>query len=382
MSTSTLTTERAITVGKISADAHVNEPRTLWADNLPVRMRDHAIRGIAAGDDGGWSLILDGRHVAKAGEDEAHRLKMLDPAHRLEIMRHEGVVGECMFPTIGLYVWMLDDQAGCESSCRVYNEFISDGLGRSERFKCAGLVPGWTIEGALAEIEFIAGRASAHSCCRRCRARVRRWNHPQWEPVWWAIEEVGLPVVMHQGTGHSPNYRRGAGAAVAAAGDPERRSTHRGAAHDLGCAGEPPRAARGVRRVQRSVVGMDDANDRLLHDLVRSLRQHHAQRQALDQPDAARAAESLRAPTSARHLPGRSDRPPQHRVHGQRRRAVGQRLSARRRHVSPLPRHRRAAAHEVDANTARRVFDNAVRVFGFDEEPIDQPLEDVTTSSS
>jgi hypothetical protein len=66
MSTSTPTSDRAITLGKMSADAHVNEPRTLWADNLPVRMRDHAMRGIAAGDDGGWSLILDGRHVAKA----------------------------------------------------------------------------------------------------------------------------------------------------------------------------------------------------------------------------------------------------------------------------------------------------------------------------
>ena len=136
-------------LGKISGDTHINEPRTLWTDNLPAAMRDQALRGIAAGDDGGWTPILDGAHAGKAGEDEAHRLKMLDPQHRYEIMRHEGVVGECVFPTIGLYVWMLEDQAGCEASCRVYNEFIADGLARSRRFKCAGLVPTWTLEGAL-----------------------------------------------------------------------------------------------------------------------------------------------------------------------------------------------------------------------------------------
>jgi predicted TIM-barrel fold metal-dependent hydrolase len=39
-------------------------------------------------------------------------------------------------------------------------------------------------------------------------------------------------------------------------------------------------------------------------------------------------------------------------------------------------------ASEVDADTARRVFrDNAARVFGFDEQTIDEPIEDVTPSS-
>jgi predicted TIM-barrel fold metal-dependent hydrolase len=213
--TTTSTVPTAVTTGKISADAHVNEPRTLWSENLPEAMREHAMRGIEAGDDGGWSLILDGRHVAKAGEDESHRLKMLDPAHRHEIMRHEGVVGECVFPTIGLYVWMLEDQAGCEASCRVYNEFVADGLARSPRFKCAGLVPTWTVEGALAELDRIAGAGLGAFMLPTVSRPGPAWNHPQWEPLWSAIEEAGLPVVMHQGTGHSMQYHRGAGAAVA-----------------------------------------------------------------------------------------------------------------------------------------------------------------------
>src|SRR3954467_1259420 len=91
----------------ISADSHVNEPRDLWSSNLPASMRDSAMRGIASAEDGGWNLILDGRHVALVGTSEDDRLKVIEPAHRIEVMREEGIAGEAIFPTIGLYVWML-----------------------------------------------------------------------------------------------------------------------------------------------------------------------------------------------------------------------------------------------------------------------------------
>lgn len=205
----------ATLLGKISGDAHVNEPRTLWSDNLPAALREQAMRGIAAGDDGGWAPIFHGNHVAKAGEEEEHRLEMLDPDHRYEIMRHEGVAGECVFPTIGLYVWMLRDPAGGEASCRVYNEFMADGLARSPRFKCAGLVPTWSVAGAIAELGYIVDAGLSAFMLPTVASPGPGWNHPQWEPLWSAIEEAGLPVVMHQGTGHDMIYHRGPGASVA-----------------------------------------------------------------------------------------------------------------------------------------------------------------------
>ena len=41
------------------------------------------------------------------------------------------------------------------------------------------------------------------------------WNHRDWLPFWAAVAETGLPVVMHQGTGHSMIWYRGPGATVA-----------------------------------------------------------------------------------------------------------------------------------------------------------------------
>jgi predicted TIM-barrel fold metal-dependent hydrolase len=41
------------------------------------------------------------------------------------------------------------------------------------------------------------------------------YNARQWEPLWSAIEETGLPIVLHQGSGHDMLFYRGRGAAVA-----------------------------------------------------------------------------------------------------------------------------------------------------------------------
>jgi predicted TIM-barrel fold metal-dependent hydrolase len=128
------------------------------------------------------------------------------------VMREEGVFGECVFPTIGLYVWMLGDPVGGAASCRVYNEWIADALAGSPRFKCAGLVPTWRIDDALAEVAWIADGALGAVMLPAVAAP--EWNHPSWAPLWSAIEETGLPVVIHQGTGHDMIFYRGAGAGV------------------------------------------------------------------------------------------------------------------------------------------------------------------------
>ncbi|HEY2563780.1 MAG TPA: amidohydrolase family protein [Acidimicrobiales bacterium] len=201
-------------LGMISADSHVNEPRDLWSANLPASMRERAMKGIEATEDGGWSLILDGSHIGKAGSSEADRLAVLDPAHRLAVMREEGIAGECIFPTIGLYVWMLQDSDDGRVSCRIYNDWIHDQLERqSPRFRCAGVVPTWRIEDAIEEVGHIA--ALGLGAAMLPTVAEPSYNNRRWEPLWDAIEAARMPVVMHQGTGHDMIWYRGPGATVA-----------------------------------------------------------------------------------------------------------------------------------------------------------------------
>ena len=52
------------TLGFISGDSHVNEPRHLWRDNLPSHMRSGALQGITAGEDGGGTSCLKASRLA------------------------------------------------------------------------------------------------------------------------------------------------------------------------------------------------------------------------------------------------------------------------------------------------------------------------------
>jgi predicted TIM-barrel fold metal-dependent hydrolase len=204
---------KVIQDGLVSGDSHVNEPRNLWRDNLPAKYRDRAMKGIQAGDDGNWELVLEGHHLDKTTAEEAEREQVADPVHRYRIMREEGIVAECIFPTIGLYVWMLTDPDGGAASCRVYNEWIADGLARSPRFKCAGLVPAWRVEEAVDEVARIVD--AGLGALMLPAVATPDWNHRTWAPLWSAIAESGLPAVVHQGTGHSMYFYRGPGAGVA-----------------------------------------------------------------------------------------------------------------------------------------------------------------------
>ena len=65
----------ASTIDMISADSHVNEPRDLWFNNLPSKLRDQAMRGIEARDDGGWEVVLEGEHIGKAATPKSSGLR-------------------------------------------------------------------------------------------------------------------------------------------------------------------------------------------------------------------------------------------------------------------------------------------------------------------
>lgn len=202
-------------IGMISADSHVNEPRDLWSSNLPASLKAQAMKGLESGEDGSWKLVLEGQHAFQMDmQAEEDRLAVLDPDKRIEVMRTDGVAGECIFPTIGLQVWMLQSAEGGQASCRIYNEWIYDQLHRrSPRFCCAGLVPTWDVEMAMAEVTFIAELGLGAIMLPAVATPM--WNHASWIPLWDLIERTGLPVVMHQGTGHDMVRYRGPGAAVA-----------------------------------------------------------------------------------------------------------------------------------------------------------------------
>jgi predicted TIM-barrel fold metal-dependent hydrolase len=208
---------------KVSADAHVNEPHDLWSSRAPDDIRDQVPQRIRqSGNDGGWSLVVGGARVegnamtdTEEREENERRTGAASADVRLAMMREDGLNAEMIYPTIGLYVYVLTDPGVGAASCRIYNDWINERLGgATPRVRFAALVPAWDVEDAIAEVRRVAGRRSVGGLLLPLVASPS-WNQPYWEPLWGVLEEAGVPVVMHQGTGHDMIFYRGWGSPTA-----------------------------------------------------------------------------------------------------------------------------------------------------------------------
>ncbi len=209
---------RASLLPKVSADAHLNEPHDLWTARAPRAMRDAVPRLIRRSSDGAWSLVVGASAVEGGGrsthEDE-RRWGEASPDVRLDMMRTDGLNGEMIYPTIGLYAYTIADAAVGAASCRIYNDWVQERVGDvSPRIRFASLVPPWDVDAAIAEVRRTAAWRSVGGLMLPLVAEPS-WNLPHWERLWGAIEETGLPAVMHQGTGHDMIFYRGWGSPTA-----------------------------------------------------------------------------------------------------------------------------------------------------------------------
>jgi predicted TIM-barrel fold metal-dependent hydrolase len=205
---------------KISADSHIDEPHDLWFERLSPDLRDRAPRRIQAEADGGWTLVVDDSPLGwsdvsaeEAAANEESRVAAAAPDVRLDMMRSDGVNAEIIYPTIGLYAWNVTDPEVGRQACAVYNDWTLERLGGHARIRLAAMIPTWDLAMAIDEVQ----RMGAHDSIGGLLLPLvgtPEWNSSEWDPLWAALEEIGKPVVMHQGTGHDMIFYRGWGSAT------------------------------------------------------------------------------------------------------------------------------------------------------------------------
>jgi predicted TIM-barrel fold metal-dependent hydrolase len=218
----------------ISADSHVNEPPGLWQENLPSRLRDRAPRAVKkeivdgarrktlvmAGDDAeaiamtGWDTNVDRAGAAASQQDlsgKPPRHAHNDPIERARAQDLDGVTAEVIFPSTALFIWGIADRELGAASCRVYNDWIANSLATSERFSCPALIPVYDPDEAVEEMR--RGKAIGLKAAMIPMVASPTYNYPQWEKLWQAAEELGMPICAHQGTGHDMLHYRGWGSA-------------------------------------------------------------------------------------------------------------------------------------------------------------------------
>ncbi|QJQ31397.1 amidohydrolase [Sphingomonas lacunae] len=206
-----------------SADSHIMEPPTIFLDGLPASLKRHAIHSRKDGDfliTGTEDKIIYRLRVGQHREKELgdnQRRGIREIAGRLDDMEIEGIDAEICFPSLGLWLYALDNAEAEAASARLYNDWNNEFLGgHPNRFVRCGMLPVLDFSHTMDELRYLASKGyTAAMLPAVTPPNMPKYNDGKWDPVFNLAGELGIVFVMHTGTGlESVVQERGAGAAI------------------------------------------------------------------------------------------------------------------------------------------------------------------------
>ncbi len=260
----------------ISADCHVSEPPDLWETRIDQKFR-HRLPHQEVRDGEKW-LVVEGQRPVRVrefkleGEDlERQNAGSRVPEERVKDHARDGIDAEVIYPNRGLMMFASPDAEMQLAMCRVWNDWTNEVFGAyGDRMQPVAAIPPDNVDDAIAESRRVA-KMGFRTVFLPVKAHEKPYNHRQFEPLWAELEELGLPISFHVGTGRDPRTAWGLGGAVI-----------NYAVHALGAAQEPIAqfCASGIpERYPRLRFGTVEAGigwvPWLLHVLDEAYKKHH-----------------------------------------------------------------------------------------------------------
>jgi predicted TIM-barrel fold metal-dependent hydrolase len=129
-------------------------------------------------------------------------------------MEAEGIWAELLFPTVGMWIFLIQTRDVAMAAARTYNDWLcSHFMQVSPRFVGAAIVPLIDIDDAVAEIRRVA-RMGYKALMLPATPPVVAYNDLRYEPIWQAVVETAVWPAVHNGTGADPKVTRGPGGAI------------------------------------------------------------------------------------------------------------------------------------------------------------------------
>ncbi|MCW1383641.1 amidohydrolase [Novosphingobium sp. KCTC 2891] len=206
-----------------SADSHIMEPANIFLDGLPASLKDHAIHTRKDGDfliTGTKDKVIYRLRVGQHREKElgdAQRRGIREIPGRLEDMEHEGIDAEICFPSLGLWLYCLDNAEAEAASARLYNDWNHQFLSpHPTRFVRCGMLPVLDFSNTLAELDYLASKGfTAAMLPAVAPTGLPTYNDERWDPIFARAAALGIVFVMHTGTGlETVVHERGPGAGI------------------------------------------------------------------------------------------------------------------------------------------------------------------------
>jgi len=225
----------------ISSDSHVFEPPDLWTTRIDAGFRDRAPRLVRVGDadhlvvEGGQTIAGIGL-ISNAGArfaapetisdhgrfEDVHR-GGYDPERHLEDMQADGVAGEVLYPSQGLFYFKVADPLLMSAIFKTYNDWLAE-FCRADplRLKGIAMINLDDVRQGIDELERAAKLGLAGAMITEYPPEDRRYDSREYEAFWAAAQALDMPLSLHTAT-----RRQGtnSGAASRTVRDASRRAT-------------------------------------------------------------------------------------------------------------------------------------------------------------
>jgi predicted TIM-barrel fold metal-dependent hydrolase len=203
----------------LSSDSHVFEPPDLWTARIDRAFRDRAPRMVRI--DGADEIVVERDQIlsgigliSNAGArfehpetisgrglfEDVHR-GGYDPAQHLADMALDGISGEVLYPSQGLFYFRIRDGALMSAIFRAYNDWLAE-FCRTDpaRLKGIAMINVDDVGDAVRELERSARLGLTGAMITELPPEERRYDHPDYEPFWAAAEALGMPLSLHTAT--------------------------------------------------------------------------------------------------------------------------------------------------------------------------------------
>jgi len=184
----------------IDADGHVHEQDAMFTDYLEPAFRDRTV---------GWALNADKNRRFMIGTDEQPPFpkeisvrKPMPPEHRIKVLDKERIALAVLYPSAALVAGYMEPDFA-QAMMRAYNRWMSDWCGAfPDRLKFAAPVVLYDVDEAIREARHAVGELNAVAVCVRPNPSAgKRLDAPDREPFYAAVEELGVPLIIHESTG-------------------------------------------------------------------------------------------------------------------------------------------------------------------------------------
>src|SRR5262245_24629186 len=195
----------------LSSDSHVFEPPDLWTTRIDTAFRDRAPRMLRI--DGVDQLVVEADQVVSGiglisnagarfeapetissqGRFEDVHPGGYDPDQHLKDMQLDGVAGEVLYPSQGLFYFKVTDPPLLSAIFRAYNDWLAD-FCRTDpaRLKGIAMVNLDDVQDGIRELTRAARMGFAGAMITEYPLEDRRYDQPEYEPFWAAAEALEM----------------------------------------------------------------------------------------------------------------------------------------------------------------------------------------------